>query len=57
VKALEVTIFQNRQKKTTMEMFALKKNLQHRHPVGKGSFEMSQFWTSFGQHLCGPEDV
>lgn len=28
-----------------------------RHPMGKGRFKMSQFWTSFGQHLWGPEDM
>lgn len=37
--------------------FALKKKLQHKHTVGKGNFRMSQFWTGFGQHLCGPKDM
>ena len=35
VKALEVMIFENKQKKTTTEMFALKKNLQHEASNGQ----------------------
>lgn len=25
--------------------------------MGKGNFKMSQFWASFGQHWCGPQDM
>lgn len=55
--ALEVMLSENRQKKTTTDVFTLKKNLQRRLPVGKGGFKMSQFWVSCGEHLCGPEDI